>query len=183
MAPICFFPDADNDVVFDGRYLFDTNVWFKLQGPYPDFQDERTRNYSRIMKKILDDGGVIIVDPVVIMEFSNLFIRTIFNAERDDGNASDNFKEFRKTNAYNEITKTFADEIFQLVNGNEVIGVNFSAEDYDKISESLHGSSLDFNDAIILETCKRSELTLVTDDFDYAGCDVPVISANRRYRN
>ncbi len=47
------------------------------------------------------------------------------------------------------------------------------------IAEYAVGDS-DFNDQIIATLCKRKGLKLVTDDGDFGGHGIPVVTANRK---
>lgn len=64
--PALFFQTMPEDTTFDGVYVLDTNVWLVIYGPYMNPQEKRTKSYSAILKKILDDGGTIIADPIII---------------------------------------------------------------------------------------------------------------------
>lgn len=37
----------------------------------------------------------------------------------------------------------------------------------------------DFNDQVIVELCKREDLTLVTHDGDFKGSGIPILTANK----
>jgi predicted nuclease of predicted toxin-antitoxin system len=38
----------------------------------------------------------------------------------------------------------------------------------------------DFNDQIIAELCRKKQLTLITDDGDFHGQDIAILTANKR---
>ena len=178
-----YFSNAADCHNLNGRYLFDTNVWLAIQGPYIRPHDRRTSSYSALMKKVIEDGGCLIADPIVIMEFVNAFLKIEFNLIKGENGIPDKFKAFRQTQEYRDLASGVSDDLFHLLQDCEVIGMDFSKERYDEICKELSGGSLDFNDGLIAETCKREDLTLVTDDYDYANCDISIISANRRYRS
>ncbi len=56
---------------------------------------------------------------------------------------------------------------------NQIINGETSVDEY------AAGES-DFNDQIIAVLCKRKGLKLVTDDGDFHGQGIPVVTANRR---
>lgn len=181
MADALYYPAATHATRFDGKYFFDTNVWLRLQGPLIDPRSDQTINYSNLFKRICEDGGTVWIDPIVVIEYANQFLRMEHKAQIQDGLPSD-FKKFRQTEEYQAIARNLADELFHVCNMCEVIGTSLTSDEYDCVAKSLVGSTLDFNDALIIDTCRKSRLTLVTHDYDFAGSDIPIISANWRYK-
>lgn len=183
MPAASFIPDIADDVQFGGRYLFDTNVWISIQGPYVDARDFRTQSYSGLMKKILQHGGTIIVSPVVIMEFVKVFISIQFNALYQNQGDAPRFKEFRQTPAYKEIAENISDEVFHLLGNSEFHEIGLTGDEYDQAAKTLVGGALEFNDALLVQICMNNGFILVTDDYDFADSKIDILSANRKYKN
>jgi len=51
--------------------------------------------------------------------------------------------------------------------------------DINGLVEEYSAGDSDFNDQVISALCKRNGFKLVTDDGDFCGQDIPVVTANR----
>lgn len=182
MAPAEYFPDIIDEREFGDRYLFDTNVWIYLQGPYVNIDDSATISYGNLLKAILDDGGTVVANPIIISEFVKVFVSIQYNALLAEGGASKKPKEFRQTNEYKEIAESLPDVIFHFLNPCAVLDLQFPKSTYDDVAKDLVEATMEYNDGLLVEACKREGLTLVTHDYDFSSAEVPLLSANSRYR-
>lgn len=92
------------------------------------------------------------------------------------------FKAYRQTQNYQEQVESISDDLHYMLADCEVIGINHTKELYEATCMEVSKGSMEFNDGLIVESCKKHNFTLVTDDFDFVGCNIPIISANRHYK-
>jgi predicted nuclease of predicted toxin-antitoxin system len=52
--------------------------------------------------------------------------------------------------------------------------------DVDALLGRYEVGKADFNDQILAQLCRREELTLITDDGDFRGSGLKIVTANRR---
>lgn len=156
--------------------LLDTNIWLFVYGPQrPD--DRRVGAYSQALAKILNARCKIYIDILIVSEFINTYARikwSMLDKPHKD------FKKFRKSSDFKPIAKDIAADIkkvlklcLQIENGSETLAIN------ELITEYAMGDS-DFNDQVITTLCRKKGLKLVTDDSDFRGQGILVMTANKR---
>lgn len=168
---------AVRDYIFkpEDRLLLDANILLFLHGPSSP-KDLRVKDYSRAYKRMLAANSQIYVDVLVVSEFVNRYARIKCGSNR-------NFKGFRQSKAFEPVAGAIADAMRRILkhckrtrNGFEALQINPLLDEY------AQGKS-DFNDQVIASICKRERLKLVTDDSDFSGKGIRVLTANRNLLN
>jgi len=158
--------------------FFDANVWLFLYGPGPSrASDKRIDAYSVAFKKILAVGCRIFIDVVIVSEFINRYARLQWDASGKPGR---DFKGFRKSGAFQPIAQNIAAAVRQILKHCQRVESGFEGLDMNTLLAGYAVGDVDFNDQIIAELCQSKGLTLVTDDGDFAGQNIPVLTANKR---
>jgi predicted nucleic acid-binding protein len=170
-------PDLD----LTGQFFFDTNILVYLQGPFPDPSDWRTRIYSKLMSGILAQGGQIFTDTIVIAEFINLYIKILYKDLVRRRKASADYKEFRQTASFDEIAGAAGADLTGFCRSVEVIDTRIEKKEIARYCKTLRSGTLDFNDLVIIEACRRHSLVVVTHDSDFDSVDVSLVTANRSF--
>lgn len=173
--------DGSPDLDLTGDFFFDTNILVYLHGPYVDWTDWRTRIYSKLMSGILSQHGRILIDTIVVTEFINLYIRILHRDLADRGIVSSSYKDFRRTVAFEAIADAAGTDLTGFCRSAEVLETKIDRDQIEQHCGTLKEGSLDFNDLVIADACRRHSLVLVTHDGDFHEVDVPVITANRRF--
>ena len=60
------------------------------------------------------------------------------------------------------------------------VGVNTRAMRISEVLDECHSGQMDFSDIVLREHCLREGFSLMTDDLDYLGCGLDLITANPR---
>jgi predicted nucleic acid-binding protein len=60
------------------------------------------------------------------------------------------------------------------------VGNGFESLEIDALVDDYAAGDSDFNDQVLIALCKKEGLKMVTDDGDFKGCGIPVITANKR---
>jgi len=161
------------------NFFFYTNIWLHLYGPNFNYKDPRVEKYSKLLKMISEQPKCkIYIDYLVMAEFSNRYVRDIFNEHHKIEYQT--FKSFRLSQPYRDIITNLADEFYHITEDTEKIYCDLSDIMIDDVLNEVSHGKVDFNDMIIVNICKRLNLALVTDDSDFFEQDMTIYSANNR---
>lgn len=166
----------------DETVLFDTNVWMKI---FPRIANPQGKNtYADLLAKTLKVGTKVALDVLVLSEFVNAFSRREYKRYQEKcarGNLPvEGYKEFRNSAGYRSVAKDLSIAVKDLLQTPNLIKVdyNFSQINISQIASWLVSQDMDWNDRMIVETCKRNSWVLVTDDGDYLGAGIKVLTGN-----
>ena len=109
-------------------------------------------------------------------EFINAYTRLKWRLSTDDPD----FKKFRNSPDFELIAQEVADNIKLMLNHCSQIESRFETLDVDGLMNEYAEGGADFNDQVIRELCNSRGLKLVTDDGDFDGQGISIITANRR---
>lgn len=170
---------ADYRPSFNEMFFLDTNVWMYLYYPHYSSDAKRsTDSYSGFLSKI--GIGSIRTNLVQMSELINTILRAEFRIYSAKGNSL-TFKEFRAmTEGKSAMSKTkdICEAILKLAHLHDG---SFNPDELK--SMVMKCDRADFNDIFFADYCRKSNLTLITHDFDFAGIDmdISILSANSRY--
>jgi hypothetical protein len=162
---------------FGKSFFLDTNVWLFINGPFADFQDRRTALYSRMLKKILDNKGTITFDLTVVSEFYNRFLKIIKDAHAPEMT----LKQFRATQDFLGHADFAKRSIKGMLARHKFTSIALTSNDIARVVDQFDVCARDIGDEMIKEVCRREGHLLVTDDADYVGTNVAVVSCNGKY--
>lgn len=165
------FSDSD-------QLLVDTNVWMLVHGPQKP-RDPRVTVYSGALARILAAKSTIHIDVLIVSEFINAFARLRYNILRPTVGTPLDFKRFRKTPDFRSIAQEVADAVRRVLQNCARTESLFSALDVDSLVDEYEKGNSDFNDQVFMELCRNKGWKLVTDDGDFRGCGVPLVTANK----
>lgn len=173
-----FFPTGDD------RLFVDTNIWLKLHGPCP-VEDKKFRVYSKLLGRALDKNvrAKLGTNLSVISEFINRFCRDDVDANHPE---FQNYKAFRASAEFAMTAKAAVIAAQGILKVSTVLPIDTgdgdaSRESIEKNLNLFLSGKIDFNDAVIVETCRKHGYTLVTDDGDFVDVDIPIVSANSKF--
>ncbi len=160
------------------QLLLDTNVWMFIHGPQKP-GDARAAVYSGALARILAAQSAIHIDVLIVSEFINSYARLRYNILRSSGAVSLDFKPFRKTAGFKPIARDVADAVRRVLKSCARTESLFSTCDVDSMVNEYEKGNSDFNDQVLTEMCKSNGWKLVTDDGDFKGRGVPLVTANK----
>jgi predicted nucleic acid-binding protein len=160
------------------KFFFDTSIWIFPYGSRVDSNNKYTRLYSSLFKMISEAGAAIVIDYLVVAEFINRYLRDYHRLLRDNGEAEENWKQFRKSNEYKECVKGLADEIYHIMAACEKSPMAPELSEISKWTDEFADLEVDFNDVVYWKTCSLHGLIFVTHDSDCAFADIDIVSAN-----
>lgn len=165
---------SDQLVLPRNGVIIDTGVWMFAAGPQINSDDCRISLYSNLLSLLVTNNTAIYITEVMISEIFN-FILTYFKAQHSRSISN---KKYKSTDHYLDNIDniySYIQSITSLPNIN-FLGLKEPILCVEKISPRL-----DFNDGIYFRLCKQKNLTLVTDDGDFIGLGLPIITANANY--
>jgi predicted nucleic acid-binding protein len=166
------FSDSD-------RLLLDANVWMFVHGPNKP-GDNRVAVYSRALAKILAARSAIHIDVVVLSEFINPYARLRYNILRSSAGAPADFKKFRNSADFKPVAQDIAGAVRRVLKSCTRTGSGFASVDIASLIDEYEKGESDFNDQMLTELCKSRGLTFVTDDGDFKGLGLSLITANKK---
>jgi predicted nucleic acid-binding protein len=173
-----------------GKYVFkatdellvDANVWFFLYGPHPP-GSPKAAVYSGALARILAAHSRIFVDVLIISEFVNRYARLKHNILQGRPGVPRDFKQFRKSLTFKALAKDIAADVRKLLANCARVDSGFAALEIESLVAEYEQGDSDFNDLVLADLCKSKGFKLVTDDGDFKGKDVVVLTANKRLLN
>lgn len=159
--------------------FLDANVWLYIHGPQRPSRGPRTDYYSSAFRRILEAKCRIYIDVLVLSEIINRWARFHYQ----ESGAGFSFKAFRNSDAFKPIAFHIAADTRRILTQCSPVESGFTMLDMDALTAEYGHGRADFNDQVIRETCKRNLLKLVTDDADFAGEGVTILTANNRLLN
>ena len=165
----------------DDALFLDANVWLLIHGPQKPGRNARTDHYSTAFRRMLEAGSRIHIDVVVLSEIINRWAR--FHYHESDCASQMSFKEFRNGDAFKLVATDIAADTRRILMQCSRMESDFTALDMEALTAEYGNGGIDFNDQVVREACKRNGLKLVTDDGDFGGQGLPILTANRRLLN
>lgn len=154
-------------------YFVDTNVWLRVFGRMPP-DDRRARVYRDAVNRLRASGAKTFIDAIVVSEFANARARFAFNRAGEV-----DFKVFRSSGAFKVVARAIATSLRDILSLAVPVGTAFANIDVRSLVSAFEAGGKDFNDLLIVETCRSKSFVLVTDDADMKGCNVPIVTGNQ----
>lgn len=153
-------------------YFFDNNVWISLFAPFINTNEKQQGNASTFFKNLASYNSEIVLNSLVLSEFTNRFLRFDFDRWKSETqNPTANYKkDYKKSQKFKDTLKETKEIIKTIVNKDFVQKYpdDFNSINFDNIIKNF---DIDFNDAYFLELCSKNNWILVTSDNDFDNID------------
>lgn len=173
------FPIDRHTFRSEDKLFLDANVWLFIYGTQYRASDQRAGVYSAAFKRMLECRCRIFIDAIILSEFVNVLSRLAYKSLPDSKRPQD-FKTFRRSSAFKTVANSISDACRRIVKSCTRVESGFTSVDIDALLVGFEGGKADFNDQILTQLCIRQGLTLVTDDGDFRGSELKIITGNRR---
>ena len=164
---------ADYKFAREDRLLLDTNVWVFVYGPRKP-SDSRVSIYSEAYKRILEAKSVVHINIILISEIINAIVQSYSNLERFG-----RVKDFVNSAKFLPVAEEVANIIRRISKKCLPLDDGLASIQIDSIIDDYAQGKCGFNDRVLAYLCKRERLTLVTDDADFGGSDITILTANQ----
>lgn len=158
------------------RLFLDANIWLSVYGPLA-FKRTSAMVYSIAIRDIRLTGCAVFLDVLVLSEFVNVLAR--WEHHQSPLN-SKGFKQFRQSPAFKPVAQDIANNATRIVRQCQRCDASFPALDIEALLCEFEKGNSDFNDQILCEICRRNRFLFVTDDPDFRGSGLTILTANRR---
>lgn len=160
-----------------GENVFvDANIWLYLFNPPHNPQARFARSYSSAFNNLVRAKAQPVLDPLVLSEYLNRYCRLEYVAGFK--NTYREFKGFRKSPDFASVAsdaKLFASRIVGLC---QIHSTPASDLDLAQALDDFECGQIDFNDAVIVDICKKLNLKLLTNDSDFQTGGIEVLTTN-----
>jgi predicted nucleic acid-binding protein len=162
--------------------LPDANFWINVFGPAATCAQPtwRVRTYSAAFLEMLKSKTGLFIDVLVLSEFVNTLARQEFNANFAHTYGSSRFKDFRNSADFLPTAQIIARESRKILNRCERLDHSFTEWDAPQLLADFETGGEDFNDQLIVETCKKHGLKILTDDGDMTTGGLTILTANMK---
>ena len=162
----------------DDQLLLDANIWLSIYGPDPT-RRKRSSIYQRAFRRMKEAESCLYLDVLVLSEFINACARLEFN-QRCPGGPRGRFKQFRQSPDFQPVAEEIAINATWICGAARRCATGFELCDVGSLLVSYAQGKSDFNDLMLCELCRARGLTFVTDDVDFRGSGLRILTANRR---
>lgn len=162
----------------DELVLVDTNVWLYLF-PAPGYPPHNfAQQYSSAFANLLTAQAQPVLDPMVLSEYLNRYTRIEW-----EGNYKSRYfkyKNFRNSPDFSTVVSSaevFAKRILSFC---KIHSIPANGLDLNQALAEFSSGNADFNDAILVDICKKSGLKLMTNDGDFQNGGIEILTKNPR---
>jgi len=163
---------ADYSFSSGEQILVDTNVWLYLFPAPGNSQNNYAQQYSMAFAQLVSAKAQPILDPIILSEYLNRYTRIEWEGKYKA--LFSTYKDFRNSSDFSAVALTA--EIFakKILNFCMVHSIPANELDLSQILTDFLAGNIDFNDALLVNICKKRNLKLMTNDgdFQYGGIDV-----------
>lgn len=152
---------------FNQLFFFDNNIWMFLFCPIGNYQKSKQTNISVFLQLLKSKNCDIILNSLVLSEFSNANLKLDFRLWKEETNnfSADYKKDYLITSRYKNTLEFVSSCINQILKLSERYSDNFNSINTIHLINNLN--YMDFNDSYYLQLCENNKWILVTDDNDF----------------
>lgn len=158
--------------------LVDTNIWLYLFPAPGNPQSSFASQYSTAFARLVQAKAQPILDPMVLSEYLNRYCRLEW--EGNFKTIYPKFKDFRQSPDFPPVVSSahaFASRIMSFCH---VHSVPANELDLNQALAYFVSGQVDFNDALLVDVCKKRNLKLMTNDADFQRGGIEVLTTNPR---
>ncbi len=160
------------------QILVDTNVWLYLFPAPVNPPHHVAQQYSKAFANLLSAEAEPVLDPLIVSEYLNRYIRIEWQGVYK--RAYPAFKDFRRSPDFSSVAsaaETFAKRILRFCT---VHSIPANELDLPLALADFSSGNVDFNDALLVDICKKRNLKLMTHDGDFQDGGIEVLTTNLR---
>ena len=160
------------------QILVDTNIWLYLFPAPRNPQQQFAKKYSGAFSRLLGAKAQPVLDPMVLSEYINRY----FPIEWEGGYKSkySTFKSFRKSTDFGQVASAAQSFALKIMGFCHVHSTCANELDINEALADLASGQVDFNDALLVDICKKHNLKLMTNDADFQYGGIDVLTTNHR---
>lgn len=160
------------------QILVDTNIWLYLFPAPGNPPQSFAKQYSNAFSRLVSAQAQPVLDPMVLSEYLNRYCRIEWEGNFKSQHKT--FKQFRKSADFRAVVSsahTFASKILSFC---QIHSVSTDELDLNQALADFKSGQVDFNDAILVDVCKKQNLKLMTNDADFQRGGIEVLTTHPR---
>jgi predicted nucleic acid-binding protein len=167
------------------QVLLDANVWLYLNGPAAVTGSWAVNAYTAVFANLLTAKTQLFLEVLVLGEFVNRYARMEYGRlnmpdPRTGRPLYPEFKAFRQSQAFPPVANAIANEATNMVNICQRVDHHFSEWNALDLLNNYSTGAFDCNDQLLVESCRKHGLALLTNDGDFTEGGLTVYTANNR---
>lgn len=159
---------SDHNVSQLNCYVFDTNIWLYIYGPMAGSQARKQRNYSNLLREILDRNAGLFITSLILSEYINRFLRICFDQWKSSNKLynADYKSDYRPTPEFANSLSDVKAQVHDILSSCTArMPDDFNIMDIDSLVDSI-SQQADYNDIYLVRRCERKGFWFVSDDTD-----------------
>lgn len=160
------------------RVLVDANVWIYLQPPVSKPPPGYSWQYSAALKSMLTAKATPVIEALILSEYLNRYLRIEYEAGWLGHYRK--FKDFRSSPDFMTAASAAIGDARQILKVVSKADTPLCSADLSAILAETGAGTLDFNDGLLVETCRLHGWKLLTNDSDMKVGGIEVLTTNPR---
>ena len=160
------------------QVLVDTNIWLYLFPAPGNPQHRFARQYSIAFSNLVSAQAQPVLDPMVLSEYLNRYIRIEWQGNYKSQYPK--FKDFRNSQDFLPVVSSAETFAKRIVSFCKLHSIPANELDLNQALADFSSGKMDFNDAILIDICKKESLKLMTNDGDFQDGGIEVLTTNPR---
>lgn len=160
------------------QILIDTNVWLYLFPAPGNPQQRFARQYSSAFSQLVKAQAEPVLDPMVLSEYLNRYCRIEWEGHFKAQYPK--FKHFRQSRDFPAVASAAQSFATRILNFCQIHTISANELDLIQALADFAAGQTDFNDALLVDICKKRNLKLMTNDADFQRGGIEVLTTNPR---
>lgn len=160
------------------QILVDTNIWLYLFPAPGNPHHPFAQQYSNAFSNLIRAQAHPVLDPMVLSEYLNRYCRIEW-----EGNFKAQypiFKQFRQSADFNSVASSAQTFVRRILSFGQIHSVSPDELDLNQALTDFVSGQFDFNDALLVDLCKKRNMKLMTNDSDFQRGGIEVLTTNPR---
>ncbi|MFH1136635.1 MAG: PIN domain-containing protein, partial [Pseudomonadota bacterium] len=141
-------------------------------------QQQFASQYSSAFKRLVSAQAQPMLDPMVLSEYLNRYCRIEYKGHFK--RLYSTFKQFRQSRDFSEVASGAEIFAFKILNFCQVHSLPANQLDLNQALNDFASGQADFNDALLIDICKKRKLKLMTNDADFQRGGIEVLTTHPR---
>lgn len=160
------------------QILVDANVLLYLHPPAAQPAPWWAAAYSGTFARLLRAKSIPIVDGLVLSEYLNRYVRLEYDAFWRSSYSK--YKDFRKSADGTHVLQDAVAEMKQILKTSAPHDTPLASMDIAAVLDEVENGTLDFNDGLLIQTCRLNGWKLLTHDHDMTIGGIGLLTTNRK---
>lgn len=160
------------------QILVDTNIWLYLFPAPGNPQQFFAHQYSAAFSRLVSARAQPVLDPMVLSEYLNRYCRIEW--EGNFKSQCRTFKQFRQSSDFQKIALSAHIFASKILGACQIHSIPADQLDFNQALADFKSRRVDFNDALLIDICKKQNMKLMTNDADFQHAGIEVLTTNPR---